>query len=40
MIIMGIINNTMTIPVPSPDNSRHFATLCEILQPQIYDIIL
>ena len=30
----------MTILVPSPDNSRHFATLVEILQPQISDIIL
>ena len=33
---MGIENNisTMTIPVISPDNSRHFATLDGILQQQ------
>ena len=33
---MGIENNisTMTIPVISPDNSRYFATLNEILQQQ------
>ena len=33
---MGIENNisTMTIPVVSPDNSRHFASLGEILQQQ------
>ena len=40
MIIMRIMNNTMTILVPSPDNSRDFATLVEILQPQISVIIL
>ena len=33
---MGIENNisTMTIPVISPDNSKHFAILGEILQQQ------
>ena len=33
---MGIENNIspMTIPVISPDNSRHFVTLDEILQQQ------
>ena len=35
-LIIGIENNisTMTIPVISPDNSRHFATLDGILQQQ------